>query len=362
MRPALLGSAAMLGMALGLFASQANAITASYSYDALGRVTGVTYSDGTAITYQYDAAGNRTQQVIASGGSGSLTAVDDSVSTAVNTNANLDPRTNDLNPNGYTLDFTGTTNGSNGTVTAYSDSVTYHPNTGWTGTDTFTYSLTDHHGHAVTGTVTVTVGSTNRNPTASGDSIVTNQNTPTTFDPRSNDSDPDGDALNISAVTTPTHGTATINGGSSITYAPATGYTGSDSFSYTVADGHSGTASGTISATVQASGGNLPPTAANDVMAILQTHTLGTGYTPTKTIDPRVNDSDPDGDALTITGVTAGSTKATVTYTSTSVTYTYNTSVTGVLTDTDSFTYTISDGHSHTTTATVSVDIDVEGS
>lgn len=32
----------------------------SYQYDALGRLIGVAYTDGSSITYQYDAAGNRT--------------------------------------------------------------------------------------------------------------------------------------------------------------------------------------------------------------------------------------------------------------------------------------------------------------
>ncbi len=35
--------------------------TATYQYDALGRVVHVTYSNGASVTYTYDAAGNRTQ-------------------------------------------------------------------------------------------------------------------------------------------------------------------------------------------------------------------------------------------------------------------------------------------------------------
>ena len=37
--------------------------TATYTYDPLGRVTQVSYSNGTVITYTYDAAGNRTRTV-----------------------------------------------------------------------------------------------------------------------------------------------------------------------------------------------------------------------------------------------------------------------------------------------------------
>ena len=39
------------------------AATASYEYDALGRLTRVGYSDGTRVIYRLDAAGNRTQVV-----------------------------------------------------------------------------------------------------------------------------------------------------------------------------------------------------------------------------------------------------------------------------------------------------------
>ncbi|MBC8037212.1 MAG: RHS repeat protein [Rhizobiales bacterium] len=38
--------------------ASANADT--YTYDALGRLKSVTYSDGSTITYAYDPAGNRT--------------------------------------------------------------------------------------------------------------------------------------------------------------------------------------------------------------------------------------------------------------------------------------------------------------
>jgi YD repeat-containing protein len=44
--------------------------SATYEYDALGRLTRVTYDDGSSISYGYDAAGNRTTTVIACGTGG----------------------------------------------------------------------------------------------------------------------------------------------------------------------------------------------------------------------------------------------------------------------------------------------------
>lgn len=46
-----------LGLAALTFGDLAWADT--YTYDSLGRLTGVTYSDGSSITYAYDDAGNR---------------------------------------------------------------------------------------------------------------------------------------------------------------------------------------------------------------------------------------------------------------------------------------------------------------
>lgn len=46
-----------------LVGSAAHGATASYDYDALGRLTRVLYSDGKAAVYRYDSAGNRTMVV-----------------------------------------------------------------------------------------------------------------------------------------------------------------------------------------------------------------------------------------------------------------------------------------------------------
>jgi YD repeat-containing protein len=42
----------------------------NYTYDSLGRLTEVTYTNGTTITYNYDAMGNRTSVVTVCGPNG----------------------------------------------------------------------------------------------------------------------------------------------------------------------------------------------------------------------------------------------------------------------------------------------------
>lgn len=54
----------LLSTGLLLWAGAALSASAVHTYDALGRLTKVTYSNGVVITYVYDAAGNRTSVVV----------------------------------------------------------------------------------------------------------------------------------------------------------------------------------------------------------------------------------------------------------------------------------------------------------
>ncbi|HNR91094.1 MAG TPA: Ig-like domain-containing protein [Dokdonella sp.] len=183
----------------------------------------------------------------------------------------------------------------------------------------------------------------NRPPVAANDTAIVEVNSPgTLIAVLANDSDPDGDALTITAVSTPAHGSATIGAGG-ITYTPAPGYAGADSFTYTISDGRGGTATATVSITVGAA--NRPPIAVNDNAAALK------GYDTY--IDVLGNDSDPDGDNLTITAVEhTGPGNAVITIeTGNMIHYQSIPGFAGI----DHFTYTVSDGRGGTATATVTV-------
>ncbi|MGB0133141.1 Ig-like domain-containing protein [Dokdonella sp.] len=162
-----------------------------------------------------------------------------------------------------------------------------------------------------------------------------------------NDSDPDGDALVISSVSAPMHGTATIVGGQ-VSYTPTPGYSGADSFTYTISDDNGGTATATVSITVNtADESNQPPVAVDDDGGALK------GYSTD--IDVLANDSDPDGDPLTVISVDhtgPGIAEITINPDNT-IHYQSIHGFSGI----DTFSYTISDGQGGTATASVRVDV-----
>ena len=102
------------------------------------------------------------------------------------------------------------------------------------------------------GTIIDTVPQPNRPPVAVGDRLQTNQGTAGTVNVLANDTDPDGDPLTVISFTQGAHGTVTAGTAGALTYLPAAGYLGADSFQYTVSDGRGGTAVGTVSVNVAA--------------------------------------------------------------------------------------------------------------
>ncbi len=87
-------------------------------------------------------------------------------------------------------------------------------------------------------------------PVANPDTAQTNRETPVAINVLANDSDANGYTLTVQSVTTPSFGTAVINADNSITYTPATNFVGIDLFQYTISDGRGGTATASVTVTV----------------------------------------------------------------------------------------------------------------
>jgi hypothetical protein len=110
-------------------------------------------------------------------------------------------------------------------------------------------TASDGAGRTTSQTINVTVTPVNEAPVGNDDSATTYQDAPITFNAVSNDTDPEGDTMVVSAVTQGANGTVTFAGGS-VTYTPNSGFSGADSFTYTVSDGNGGTSTATINVTV----------------------------------------------------------------------------------------------------------------
>ena len=167
---------------------------------------------------------------------------------------------NDSAVNGGTLTILSVSKPQFGTATTDGKTVTYTPNAGFSGTDTFSYVVSDGKGGISTGFVTVTVngpGGPNQPPNAAADSVGTFPGTAITINVLSNDSDPNGDTLSIVIDSPPSHGTAVVQNGQ-IVYTPQAGFTGIDSFTYIVSDGRGGTATAKVTINVTSTG--QPPT------------------------------------------------------------------------------------------------------
>lgn len=272
--------------------AQAQSVQTDYTYDLHGRLKTVTRPGSTTV-YTYDRAQNRTRVQIAVSGCAAPVAGSTSATVAFNSASNVIP----LNLSGGTATSVAYVMGtSHGSVQAIGATMYYSPFAGYAGPDSFTYNAANACGVSNTATVSLTVSPANRNPIAGTDNVTIAANSYAYFDPRPNDSDPDGDPLTLVSVTPPSHGNSWTNSNNYVSYVPTAGWSGSDAFTYTISDGRGGTATGAINITVTPPPPNNPPTAnPGTTDPVWQATTVA--------IDPRANDTDPGGDSLTIQSI-----------------------------------------------------------
>jgi hypothetical protein len=103
----------------------------------------------------------------------------------------------------------------------------------------------------------------NANPVAQDDGITALVDMPVVIDALANDTDNDGDTLTIQSLSAPANGTAVLNPDKTITYTPNAGFVGTDTFLYTITDGHGETDTATVTVVVapEASSCDLYPIA-----------------------------------------------------------------------------------------------------
>ena len=275
------------------------------------------------------------------------TAQPDTASTTEDTAVTIAVLANDTDPDGNALTIVGFVSPSHGTVVVNAGtSVTYTPATNYAGPDTFAYTVSDGQGGATTGTVTITVTAVNDPPVAVADAVASTAGA-ITIAVLANDTDVDGDTLSVTTVTQGAHGTVGVSAVGVAVYNPASGFSGVDTFTYTVSDGHGGTATASVTVTVTAVAVNHAPVAVDDSVSVKQD--------TSKTIAILANDSDPDGDSLSLGATTPPAHGSIIVNADQTITYTPVAGYAG----SDVFTYTISDGHGANATATVTLAVTV---
>jgi hypothetical protein len=185
-------------------------------------------------------------------------AVDDSASTSAGTSVSLNVLANDSDPDGDTLIISDydTYGREMGTVRCTGAGIcTYTPpEVNFTGRDDFAYTISDGNGETDTGTVVVMVYRVNSPPVAVDDTATTDEGASVEINVLANDSDPDGDALTVSAYdgTSAKGGVMQCTHTGMCTYGPPVGFTGTDTFAYTVSDSNGGTDDATVTVVVKA--------------------------------------------------------------------------------------------------------------
>ncbi len=169
---------------------------------------------------------------------------------------------------------------AHGTAMVNAGVVTYTPTADYVGADALTYRVTDLDGDVSTAVVTITVTQVNDAPTAVADVATARIAEAVTVDVLGNDTDPDDDTLTVSSVTVPGNGTAAIATGG-VLYTPIAGFSGTDTFSYTMSDGEGGTDTATVTVAVGLDQDG------DGLLDLDETEVHGT--------DPAVADSDDDG-------------------------------------------------------------------
>jgi large repetitive protein len=112
----------------------------------------------------------------------------------------------------------------------------YTSESGFTGTESITYSVCDIEVDCASATLTINVSMGNTPPEALNDEFTTDEELSLEGDLSLNDNDNEGGELSYTILTYPAHGMIELNSDGTFVYYPTNNYSGSDSFTYQVCD------------------------------------------------------------------------------------------------------------------------------
>lgn len=187
----------------------------------------------------------------------------------------------------------------------------------------------------------------NADPVANNDVFSGDEDTVISGNVLDNDTDSNNDTLTVTPATiaTANGGTVELNSDGTFTYQGAANFHGTDGFSYTVTDGHGGTATADVSLTINSV--NDAPVAADDEFYGNEDEVISGSL-----LD---NDSDVDGDTLSVDAGTLTTAQGGSVTINADGTFTYQGAAN--FNGSDSFTYTARDSSGAFDTATVTIGV-----
>jgi IgGFc binding protein/Bacterial Ig domain/Bacterial Ig-like domain (group 1) len=176
-------------------------------------------------------------------------AEDDAFTVTEDTPTALHPLANDLDPDGDALTLKNAGSTVHGELSCGASQCMYSPEDDFTGPDEFVYEI-EAGDESDAGRATIEVTPVNDPPSPVADRLVVPPGTGATVNVLANDADIDGGALSVTGTGAAAHGQATCASDGECEYTPAAGYSGTDTFTYTVSDGAGGTSQGHVSVIV----------------------------------------------------------------------------------------------------------------
>ncbi len=326
--------------------------TASIENGKIRYIAKADYSGEDKFTYEVqDAKGNKQTAIVRitipkdiANANVAPIAINDELTTTINTPVTHNIISNDTDADGDTLSLATVSKPIYGMVTKNSNEISYTPNIGFSGTDTFTYSVFDSKGHEAVASVLVRViGTANIAPVISPNYAAVYGNASVMIFVLEDDNDADGDALSLVGILEePQYGTATIVG-DKIQYQPNSNENKTDYFRYEATDNHGHTSNALV--TIDIKKQSEQHLGASDDYMQVDAGSLGVK------LNVIANDSDSEEHSLTVSMMTqpaygiAVASKEEITFTPDPVSYK----------GADSFEYKVCDAYDNCDTATVFV-------
>lgn len=245
---------------------------------------------------------------------------------------------NDRDPDGDPISAALAQSPQHGSLNLRSDgSFSYAPAPNFAGHDRIDYRVSDGSNVSAMVSADIQVIAENDAPNAQADAFQLTRGQTLSVDPTlgllANDSDVDGDALRVELIDPPAFGSLQYQDNGAFIYAPEATFTGSERLNYSVTDG-SARALSTLTLAVTAPGNRAPSAVGESLITSEDQVYVGSGTTSLT-----ANDSDPDGDPLTVVLV-SGPEHGELALSPDGFIYTPSADFAGV----DAFTYKVSDG------------------